>query len=825
MKRIFLFISLLLILLISSKKESFCQEYMPFAQSSYAGVSGIMLQPASIADSRYQFDMVLFGGNLQATNNYLALKREGFYKFSNYGDSLFWDENLVWHQNNKNKFGYLSTGIMLPSFMVNISENAAFAFTTTSRSIVNFDNVTEDLATLIAEDFDYDDLIGKQISNKDLNIRSQFWTEFALTYAQIIPLETSNHFLKGGLTLKYLQGTAAGYLSSPDFNFKLDYSEELTPDILSISNSRMNYGIAGNTANIEEVSPGDIADMLDFVSDPGFGMNIGFVYEYRPDIDKYKYNMDGREGLLRPDQNKYLLRIGVSLVDIGSLKYAKTNNSQDFTANTISWDMRETNIESIDDLNNVLKDKFDFREDVQESFKMSLPTALNVDIDYLLAKDLYINFNPYISLIKAASLKTKTHYFSTFSLTPRYDLKWFGAALPIQMDQFGRMKTGLALRLGPLWIGSNCAFSSVFSDKSYNADAYVMLKIPVFRNVPKDRDRDAVSNRVDMCPDIPGVYALMGCPDTDLDGITDATDECPKEPGTVALNGCPDRDGDGIADKNDKCPDLAGIAQYNGCPDSDGDGIIDTEDKCPDQAGSIAMKGCPDRDGDAIADKDDECPDQAGSAALKGCPDRDNDGISDSKDNCPDEPGKAEFGGCPFADYDKDGVADELDECPASPGPKETNGCPDTDGDGIADNVDMCPKTPGIKENNGCPEIKKEEKAIIAKAFSDLEFETGKAVIKASSYPSLNELAEMLKAKADWKVKLSGHTDNTGTPAKNMELSRDRANAVKEYFIGQGVEESKVITEWFGQERPVADNKTTAGRQKNRRVEMKIIFE
>jgi outer membrane protein OmpA-like peptidoglycan-associated protein len=74
-------------------------------------------------------------------------------------------------------------------------------------------------------------------------------------------------------------------------------------------------------------------------------------------------------------------------------------------------------------------------------------------------------------------------------------------------------------------------------------------------------------------------------------------------------------------------------------------------------------------------------------------------------------------------------------------------------------------------------------------------------------------------------VQLSGHTDNTGKPESNMTLSKNRTQAVKDYLISRGVEEYRIRTEWFGQERPVADNKTPAGRQKNRRVEMKIVFD
>jgi outer membrane protein OmpA-like peptidoglycan-associated protein len=797
-KSLYLFAFFLTVLIFKGIYSN-AQEYMPFTQSNYSGVSALGLQPASIADSRYKFDMVLFGMDFQMSNNYLAIQRKSMFKYiDKMGTYDFWsgqledDRTYVYkHDNGKDKTGLIGLGLYLPSFMVNIDDYSAFAFSATTRVVANFDNISQEFATFLASEFQYDDIIGKQVTNKNISINSQVWTEFGLTYARVIPLNSEVHFMKGGLTLKYLQGIASGYASSPEFRFGLENGEIDSPDMLSIYNSKINYGLSGN---FDEAGQ----HPFDFVSDPGFGMNIGFVYEYRPNINSHKYDMDGKKGMLRPDQDKYLLKIGVALVDIGSIKYTKKYDSQDFTANVINWNLKPIEINSPEDLNDTLKNRFNFKENVIETYKMGLPTALSLQFDYNAAKNFYINFSPYITLRNSKSLNTNTHYYSTFSLTPRYDFKWFGAALPIQIDQFARLRTGLALRLGPVWIGSSTGITNVLSSKSYSTDVYVMLKVPVFRNIAKDRDRDAVSDKLDQCPDLPGVWETMGCPDTDGDGITDANDACPKEAGLKELNGCPDLDGDGIADKDDRCPDLKGTAAHDGCPDTDGDGVIDPEDNCPDVAGVAALNGCPDRDGD---------------------------GITDAEDNCPDTPGKAEFGGCPFADYDKDGVPDDEDLCPATPGPKSSHGCPDTDGDGVSDDQDLCPKTPGTKENNGCPEIKKEEKEIIAKAFSDLEFETGKDVIKAVSYPSLNELATLLKAKPEWKVKLSGHTDNTGSAALNMELSRKRATAVKDYLVGQGVDADKIITEWFGPDRPIADNKTAAGRQKNRRVEMKIVFE
>jgi len=136
-----------------------------------------------------------------------------------------------------------------------------------------------------------------------------------------------------------------------------------------------------------------------------------------------------------------------------------------------------------------------------------------------------------------------------------------------------------------------------------------------------DADGDGVSDKKDICPDVPGLKEFNGCPDTDGDGIPDNEDACPEEAGTAEMNGCPDTDGDGIADGDDACPEAAGSAEMGGCPDSDGDTVADKDDKCPNVAGETGNNGCPwpDTDGDGVLDKDDLCPNVAGVAANGGC--------------------------------------------------------------------------------------------------------------------------------------------------------------------------------------------------------------
>jgi OmpA-OmpF porin, OOP family len=258
-----------------------------------------------------------------------------------------------------------------------------------------------------------------------------------------------------------------------------------------------------------------------------------------------------------------------------------------------------------------------------------------------------------------------------------------------------------------------------------------------------------------------------------------------------------DTDGDGIYDKNDACPEVAGLKQFNGCPDTDGDGIVDASDACPTEFGLAALNGCPDKDGDGIADKDDVCPEVAGLASFKGCPDTDKDGLADKDDKCPTVAGPKSNGGCPVLDGDNDGVADKDDDCPSVAGPASNKGCPEV--------------TPEALDN-----LNLEARSVY--------FDSGKSTLKGDGTPArLDAIKEIIKNYPNAIFSVEGHTDSDGSNEYNQKLSEDRANAVKDALVTRGIKADNLSTVGFGETKPVASNKTKAGKAINRRTEVKSV--
>ncbi len=204
--------------------------------------------------------------------------------------------------------------------------------------------------------------------------------------------------------------------------------------------------------------------------------------------------------------------------------------------------------------------------------------------------------------------------------------------------------------------------------------------------------------------------------------------------------------------------------------------------------------------------------------------DTDKDGILDDVDKCPTVPGVAKYNGCPIPDTDGDGINDEEDKCPTVAGVAKYQGCPipDTDGDSVNDEEDKCPTEAGPATNFGCPIIKPEIIQKVNKSAKNIFFATGSAKLLAKSNASLNNVVTILAENPGYKVDISGHTDNTGKADKNQILSEARANSVKAYFVAKGVNESRLNATGFGQDKPIASNKTAKGRTQNRRVEMTV---
>jgi len=822
------------------------QDFSGLSSGNWAGIQNLHVNPANIVDHRYVVDVNLFSMHLNVMNDYIGMRKDpvlnpGLFNEYNYNDfdSLF----LVRDTLGSKQF-YTSTRLQLPSFMFQITPKDGIGISTNYRVMANIGSISEEIAQLVnasvRNSFSASSLgsFSENIAaylfqgalnnnytldfdNSYANTLAASWMDIGLHYGRVA-IDQKQHFLKAGVAMKFLLGVNAGY------GYMNGAYAQFDPNASTITSLKgdLMYGESKNAISSGGYNPFNFSGF-------GLGLDFGVVYEWRPKYLKYQYNMDGKTGLWRRDKEKYTLRVGLALNDFGSIRFKHSDSIPSYQykldVNNIPAGLFN-NVTDLQDALSRLEAAYPsqvVRTAAPETFTVGLPTTFTATVDWQIVDRLFLNVSPVIALTNNGYGSFNLHTMSSVTGVIRYEMPWFGAYLPLSWNPLTQFNAGLALRMGPLFVGSGSVLSWLLKDYSTGVDVYFGVKVPIPHMAPRDRDNDQVSDRKDNCPEKPGVWEFKGCPDSDGDGIADAVDECPFEAGVRAFKGCPDTDGDGVKDAEDECPNELGLVALKGCPDADGDGVSDPNDVCPDKKGLAVFKGCPDTDKDSIQDSEDACPDLAGPRETQGCPDSDGDKVFDNVDKCPTVAGLRELEGCPYADSDGDGIKDKDDKCPNEKGPAENNGCPysDTDGDGIIDIEDKCPNTPGIREKDGCPPISKEDQEVLNKAFDNLEFETGKAIIRSSSNVSLDELADLFKAKPKFMLLIEGHTDNVGSRNSNMTLSKNRATAVKLYMQKKGIEGSRLIVKFYGPDKPIADNTTEEGRQKNRRVEMTVIFE
>ena len=454
------------------------QEMLGIKNSNYAGVLGVSLNPSSMHASKLYLDFNLFSVNSAVGNNYMFIGAQEFKDFifrqkePIYYTSEGESRNFDIYRNDEFKSGNVGAKIYGPGAMMVYGKHA-FGFSTAIRTYTSFANLPPDMANFIYEAIDYYEQHEIVYSHDNpIRMGSLTWTELDFSYAYNFRRYKWEYW-SAGITLKPLFGMA-GIFSNIN---NLEY-EVYTDTTASVYNASFDYGysVPINSSTNK------------YTSDPifrgfGFGVDIGVTYQFTT-----KGHGNGVFGhLCEQVYDDYNYKIGVSLLDLGYIKFSKNAELRNFENVDTYWDKAadSLSVNSIDDLNKKVDYYFsDYpgQHIEAEKITMQTPPALSLQLDYHFKKYVYFNttliyaFNIGRSYVKRASV---------WAFTPRYETAKMEISLPISIYEWdwSQPRIGFAFRYGNLFFGFDRLNTMLGLNDFTGYDFYFGIRLNLTRNL------------------------------------------------------------------------------------------------------------------------------------------------------------------------------------------------------------------------------------------------------------------------------------------------------------------------------------------------------
>ncbi len=432
--------------------QSNAQEFPGNRVFSTNGVNGVFYNPASIAGNGYRYDVNILSVHTFVGNNNADFNLRSIARTLNI-DTL---RKKMFSADSGPATGMVNVVFNGPSFMLRLNERSSLAFTTRARTIANIIDLDGKLADQVIDDINSSVQFPYVIaSNTDMRVATNAWTEIGASYARTL-LHTRQHVVKAGVSLKLLGGISNGYLNISQLHATID--QDIAGDVyMENAKGMLRTGFGG--LDISNIEAGDFFNF----QNTGFGADLGFVYEFRPfNNDQYKY------------------KAGISLVDIGSIKYKrdmqKSGGYQLDIAGAERFYFNELSDSDIEDYNDVFKSRpqyFTPLNEDEESYKVSLPATLNLNFDYFIKPGFFAALSAQLPLNSDKFFNPRN--YSSISLVPRYERRSLGVAIPFNYNSLTKFNAGLSFRIGPLFLGSGSVLSALVGS-SKQADFHLGLR-------------------------------------------------------------------------------------------------------------------------------------------------------------------------------------------------------------------------------------------------------------------------------------------------------------------------------------------------------------
>jgi len=742
------------------------QQYLGIRGGNFAGINGAQLNPSSIVDGRLKWDVNLGSGSMTFDNTFLYIPKDSL-KFFGIGHivDLIKAKHYYTHfdTNNPNdKFdATFSTEGLGPSFFFNFAKKYALGITTAAR----YYNVASDVAGHVAQNA-YQEMNDTTLWNTNWTDQSTKyntlgWFEYGLNFGMVV-YHKGNNEITGGVELKYLQGVAGAYIKNTDATYNIQ-----DKDNLLFTNTSIDYG------NTSYNSFDEIKKYNDLIHGHGFGGNIGFTYIHKRDSADYTYVADCKK-YVDPNKSTYLYKIGLSLIDAGSINLDKASDNFHLETSGSDWvHWRGEHFSSDNDFNKsisaVFYDGDSTASFVSHNIKMGLPAAICLQGDWNFYRSLYLNAEIIQGFGHANGQGVRRP--NVYSLIPRYENKWFEVSVPMSLLYYNHVtpRIGLAIRAGWFFIGGDALGGLMGLNDLEGADVYAGIHI----FLPGKKYKDVPIH---------------------FENSQDITIDCGKltTHAVTYTNGL----------KGKRAVNGSAISTLGPAPGPCGGDVVESWDvtACHNAHAqrTVHVQAAPPATFAVANPVTVECG-EAKTSMLSY-----SNGL---------------VGDC--------GISGNVRSKLSVPDPSKACG---TDITETWDTVDACGNklhAERIIHVNAAPappppppapkEIEK-----INMSGQVILFKTGSSVIEPRLYQTLDVLAQIMISHPESKWIVEGHADNTGSDKVNDPLSQHRADAVKDYLVKKGVKAESITSIGYGARKPIASNATPEGRAKNRRAEVKV---
>ncbi|QDO93924.1 hypothetical protein FNB79_07975 [Formosa sediminum] len=413
------------------------QNYIGHTVDNYAGVQSVTYNPATVVNSNMKLDINIFSASSFFASDYYGIKLKNLFD----SDSPFniEDETKTFPKDNNNF--YTNLDIVGPSVSLNINSRHSIALISRMRGFGNINKINGTLFENYENEFD--DSEDFSFENDEFTGTIHAWAEIGFTYGRVL-YNQNNQLLKGGITLKYLQGFGAAITSTNGMQGYYNASENTLE-----TSGNLIYSVTGDFDS-DDISYNNLGSSI--------GADLGFVYTWT------------KTQTLPGINTNYTLKLGISVTDLGSISYDNTEVSNYDLNATIQPDQYD--VEDFDDL-------YEYTSEIK-TVKIQLPTALHILADYNITKRFYLSAQADFSLVKVDDAET-SNSLNTFIVTPRFESKWFSMYMPLGLREYEDFGVGLGFRAGPLTLGSGSIISNLVSNSSKSADLYIGLKVPIYR--------------------------------------------------------------------------------------------------------------------------------------------------------------------------------------------------------------------------------------------------------------------------------------------------------------------------------------------------------